>query len=233
MKQRKIGSMTPHNEQPHAHAAQDDRQLAEFFDRCARQRLMYEFEPVECEMLRQFMERWAIRPGMRVLEPGCGAGRLTAVLAEAVGSEGKVVACDLSPEMIRLVRERQLPRQAVLLNRSVAEISDAAGWFDRVICLNVFPHFLDQAGMLRVFARLLQPAGQLWINHFEGRDSLNHFHHHAAPEVERHQLPCPHTLRGLLEATGFELLELEDRADAYGVKAVKRASPLTTTGDLS
>ena len=34
----------------------------------------------------------AIRPGMRVLEPGCVAGRLTALLADAVGPNGQVVA---------------------------------------------------------------------------------------------------------------------------------------------
>jgi hypothetical protein len=58
--------------------SQDDRGIAEFFDRCAAKRMMDDFEPAEREMLRQFLDRWAIRPGMRVLEPGCGAGWLPA-----------------------------------------------------------------------------------------------------------------------------------------------------------
>lgn len=200
-----------------------DQGIAEFFDRCAHKRLMYEFEPTERETLRHFLELWAIKPGMRVLEPGCGSGRLTAVLAEAVGPEGEVVACDLSPEMIRLAEGRGLPSQVCLICGSATTIERAAGICDRIICLNVFPHFMDKAAVLHEFARLLRPDGQLWINHFEGRESLNHFHHHAAPEVSDHMLPCPFTMRRLLDENGFTLLDLVDRADAYWAKAAKTA----------
>ncbi|HOF41902.1 MAG TPA: class I SAM-dependent methyltransferase [Candidatus Hydrogenedentes bacterium] len=203
----------------HSHG---DQGIAEFFDHCARKRLMYEFEPVELETLQRFLEMWAIRPGMRVLEPGCGAGRLTAVLAEAVGPEGEVVAYDLSPEMVRLAEGRGLPAQVHLICGSASAIVNEPGGFDRVICLNVFPHFADQAAALRGFSRLLKPEGQLWINHFEGRESLNHFHHHAAPEVSDHTLPCPYTMRRLMEENGFELLDLVDQPDAYWAKAIVR-----------
>jgi SAM-dependent methyltransferase len=37
---------------------------------------------------------WALRPGTAVLEVGCGQGDMTAVLAEAVGEHGRVVAVD-------------------------------------------------------------------------------------------------------------------------------------------
>ena len=77
--------------------------------------------------------------------------------------------------------------------------------------------------MLREFARLLKADGQLWINHFEGRESLNHFHHHAASEVADHMLPCPYTMRRLMEENGFELQDLVDRADAYWATAVRSA----------
>lgn len=37
-----------------------------------------------------------IRPGVSVLEPGCGTGRLTAILSNAVGSAVRVIALDIS-----------------------------------------------------------------------------------------------------------------------------------------
>lgn len=203
-------------------SAYHDHEISEFFDRCARQRLMYEFEPMEQQTLRQFFELWEITPGMRVLEPGCGAGRLTVMLADAVGPQGEVMACDLSSEMIRLAEERGLSAQVCTVCGPVTEMARPAGWFDRIICLNVFPHFTDKQAVLREFRRLLKPQGALWINHFEGRESLNHFHHHAAPEVAEHALPCPCGMRHLLEEAGFDMLELVDRADAYWVKAIKR-----------
>jgi SAM-dependent methyltransferase len=39
---------------------------------------------------------WGIPPGARVLEIGCGQGDTTAVLADAVGPDGRVVAVDLA-----------------------------------------------------------------------------------------------------------------------------------------
>ncbi|MEW1633033.1 methyltransferase domain-containing protein [Streptomyces sp. NPDC093801] len=39
---------------------------------------------------------WRIEPGSTVLELGCGQGDMTAVLAEAVGPEGRVVAVDVA-----------------------------------------------------------------------------------------------------------------------------------------
>ena len=44
--------------------------------------------------------------GMTVLEPGCGTGRLTKVLSKQVGSEGKVVAMDISPQMVEAAKAR-------------------------------------------------------------------------------------------------------------------------------
>jgi len=203
-----------------------DHEASEFFDRCAREGLMYEFEAREKEILEEFLRLWAICHGMRILEPGCGSGRLTAVLANVVGANGAVVACDLSQEMLRLAQGRQLPERVQLLHGSAIAVECKSSWFDRVICLNVFPHFMDKAAALREFARLLKPTGELWINHFEGREALNRFHREAAPEVAEHLLPCPYTMRKLMEETGFAVIDLVNRPNAYWLKARKRsASP--------
>jgi SAM-dependent methyltransferase len=44
----------------------------------------------------RLVEHWNIPAGARVLEIGCGQGDMTAVLAEAVGPNGSVVAVDLA-----------------------------------------------------------------------------------------------------------------------------------------
>lgn len=48
----------------------------------------------QTEFRSRLVEAWAIPEGARVLEIGCGQGDTTAVLAEAVGPEGRVVAVD-------------------------------------------------------------------------------------------------------------------------------------------
>lgn len=194
--------------------------MGEFFDKCAREGVMVEFESDERERLGRFMRAWDIRPGMRILEPGCGSGRLTAVLAEAAGEAGEIWACDLSKEMIRLARQRGLPARVRFLQEPVTRIQCEDGYFDRIICLNVFPHFLDPAMVLRAFRRVLRDTGQLWINHFMARDELNGFHRNVGPEVSRHKLPCRDTMQRLLDEAGFHIGKLSDGPEGYALVAL-------------
>lgn len=48
----------------------------------------------------------ALRPGMTVIDGTCGLGGHTALLAEAVGEAGKVIAFDKDERNLRLARER-------------------------------------------------------------------------------------------------------------------------------
>lgn len=41
-----------------------------------------------------------VRPGMTVMDIGCGMGYFTLPMAEAVGEDGRVIAVDLQPEML-------------------------------------------------------------------------------------------------------------------------------------
>lgn len=198
---------------------QTDAEIAAFFDRCAAERLMVDFPEQERTRLREFLAHWDLRRGMRVLEPGCGSGRLTAELAPRVGPRGEVYACDLSPGMLAIALSRELPPQARLSRESVLDNPRPDHWFDRILCLNVFPHFRDRLRVLRTFARLLHPSGRLWINHFEGSASLNRFHREAGAAVADHALPCAASMEALLEASGFRIVQFVDRDDCYLLEA--------------
>lgn len=47
-----------------------------------------------------------LMPGMKALDAGCGPGRLTLPLAEAVGPQGEVTALDIQEEMLARVRAK-------------------------------------------------------------------------------------------------------------------------------
>jgi ubiquinone/menaquinone biosynthesis C-methylase UbiE len=57
-------------------------------------------------MASRFVGRLDLKPGMRVLDFGCGPGRLTLPLARAVGAGGEVLAVDLQAEMLARVERR-------------------------------------------------------------------------------------------------------------------------------
>lgn len=52
------------------------------------------------------VRRLDLAPGMRVVDVGCGPGRMTLPLARAVGDAGEVLALDLQPAMLAIVERR-------------------------------------------------------------------------------------------------------------------------------
>jgi len=64
-----------------------------------------------------------VRQGMTVLEPGPGMGFFTVDLARQVGPNGKVVAVDVAPRMIRTLKRRMA--KAGLLDRTDARVATA------------------------------------------------------------------------------------------------------------
>src|SRR3989304_3662154 len=55
---------------------------------------------------RAIVRHLDLRPGMKVLDVGCGPGRLAIPIAEAVGSTGEVVAIDVQPGMLRQAKQK-------------------------------------------------------------------------------------------------------------------------------
>ncbi len=51
--------------------------------------------------LREIVDALPLRPGMRVLEIGCGPGAMAREIARRLGSEGFVLAIDRSPAALR------------------------------------------------------------------------------------------------------------------------------------
>ncbi len=60
------------------------------------------FEPVR----RRAIARLALRPGEVVVDVGCGTGLSLPLLHAAVGSAGRIIGVEPSPEMLALARER-------------------------------------------------------------------------------------------------------------------------------
>lgn len=65
----------------------------------------------------------ALRPGDVVLDVGCGTGLSFEPLRERVGSEGRVVGVELSPEMARIAQERVRQARWANVDVVVADLS--------------------------------------------------------------------------------------------------------------
>ena len=93
----------------------------------------------QAAVLRPLTERLirdaGIRPGMRVLDLGCGAGDVTMLVAEVVGVSGNVIGIDRSPEALALAQKRvgDTPHHNITFAQcAVEDYADTAS-FDAVI----------------------------------------------------------------------------------------------------
>ncbi|MFD9126470.1 methyltransferase domain-containing protein [Kitasatospora sp. NPDC059571] len=103
-----------------------------------------------------------LRPGMRLLDVGCGPGTITADLAEALGPTGRVVAVDTSAEILaeaaRCAAARGLDTVAVE-RADVHRLPYADGSFDVVHAHQVLQHLADPVAALREMRRVTAPGG--------------------------------------------------------------------------
>ncbi len=149
----------------------------------------------------------------RILDIGTGTGAFLPHLAR-LAPDARVVAVDLSPEMLRRARSSGRTGTPCCLLRTDAEhLPLAANSFDLITSHDSFAHLEDRAASLRGFARVLRPGGKLLILHDIPRDKLNAIHGSAAHErIRTHTLPPVSAITPLVEAAGLRVLAAEDTA---------------------
>jgi SAM-dependent methyltransferase len=112
---------------------------------------------------RRILFSAGIGPGMRVLDVGCGAGDLTFLVSEIVGSEGHVVGTDRAPAALAAANRRAAahPIQNVSFREGDPAALSFEQPFDAVIGRYVLMFQADPVAMLRGVVRHLRPGGTI------------------------------------------------------------------------
>ncbi len=104
--------------------------------------------------------------GERVVDIGCGAGIDSLVAAKKVGSEGRVIAVDMTEAMLDKARRSSNEagfKQVEFRHGHIENLPVPDGWADVVISNGVLNLTPDKKATLREMARVLNPKGRLQI----------------------------------------------------------------------
>lgn len=98
----------------------------------------------------------------RLLDAGCGNGRVTALLSELAPADSDIVGLDLVAAKVAIANLAALPNITIHAKDMLGDLS-SLGRFDFIYCQEVLHHTADPRGGLLNLASLLEPGGELAI----------------------------------------------------------------------
>ena len=158
----------------------EKKEIIAFFDRLAPG---WDSDMIRPDgIISQILDGAGVREGVRVLDVACGTGVLFPdYLARGVAS---VTGVDISPEMVKIAREKFTRRNIEVLCADVEELP-LERKFDCVVVYNAFPHFPDPEKLIRILTGHLADGGRLTVAHGMSRAAIDHHHEGTASKVSR------------------------------------------------
>jgi precorrin-6B methylase 2 len=119
------------------------------------------------------LEALDLKPGMVVADIGAGTGYLSRRMAAAVAPGGQILAVDVQPEMVSLLR--QLARQSGMSNivpslGAEDDVKLGASTVDLAIMVDVYHELAFPHEVLESVVRALKPGGQVVFVEYRAED---------------------------------------------------------------
>jgi SAM-dependent methyltransferase len=180
-------------------------------------------EPWDWERRRALLLAEA-KPGERVLDLGCGAGRFLAALRDA-GAEP--VGVEIAEAAVERARQN-VPGAEVHLLGPDGTLPLGHGEVDLVWCSEVLEHIPDVAGALLEVRRVLKPGGRLLLTvPYHGRlqaaaVALTRFDSHFDPLGQHVRFFTRTSLARTLDASAFAPVEIRKLGPMLVARATRR-----------
>jgi SAM-dependent methyltransferase len=160
--------------------------------------------------------RGALRPGLRVLDIGCGLGGSARYLAAEQGCQ--VTGIDLTEEYVDVAKD--LAKRVGLSDRTRFQQANALalpfadGSFDVAWTQHVQMNIADKAGFYREIGRVTTPGGRfLFHDIFAGNGEPLHFPGPWAEDASISFLATPSQVKTLLADSGFVVRDWVDTTE--------------------
>lgn len=152
--------------------------VIEFFDQMASS--WDASQKLDDDKIRLILDHAGVKAGVSVLDVACGTGVLIPYYLER--NVKKITGVDLSPEMIRLAKQKFSEPQLEFYCADIEEIK-LPDQYDICMVFNAFPHFINPANLIAELAGKLKMGGRLTIAHSMSRKQLDSHHAGAARKV--------------------------------------------------
>ena len=180
----------------------------------------------EIAATREHVERLRLKPGMQILDVGCGIGGPSRYIASTC--EGvTVTGIDVTPDFVATAQD--LTRRCGLDDRVAFVEADALSMpfgdavFDAAICLYVGMNIADKAELCREIYRVLKHGGRVvWSEVTLGPMGPARFPLPWASGPTASFLVPPQVLRQVFTKTGFNIVETVDETSRI-IEAAQRA----------
>lgn len=152
------------------------------------------------------LAKLGVEPGMTVCDMGCGNGFYSLPLAKMVGKNGQVLAVDVQPEMLSLLRDRSELYGLTNISPILGSFHDPhlpPNSVDLMILVDVYHEFSHPEQMLRAIRRSLKPDGVAVLLEYRTEDP-------DVPIKRLHKMSKEQIMKEW-PANGFELVDEFDR----------------------
>lgn len=126
----------------------------------------------------QLWTRCAIRPGQVVLDVGCGPGYATMDLAQLVGSRGRVIGIDESPQFLKQLGDEAQSRKMLHVDRVLGDAQDlrsclpgAGGMADLAYARWVFCFLSKPEALVDGLSWVVKPGGRVAVQDYFNYES--------------------------------------------------------------
>ena len=107
-----------------------------------------------------------LRPGLRVLDVGCGSGAITRSIAEKTGPTGRVLGIDPNVNLIEQARKNAVDFPGLTFQQADVYSFDTTEQFDLVTCARTLQWLAQPEAALLNMKRFVKPGGCLAILDF-------------------------------------------------------------------
>ncbi len=173
---------------------------------------------------RHLLDQAEVQPGQHVLDVATGPGTVAHLAAERVGKNGRVVAADISPEMLALAKanspgDGHAPVEYVESPAAPLKVDDAQ--FDSLLCQQGLQFFPDKVEAVKEMKRATRPGGKIVLAVWANIEDCPLFHaiyrglKQSVPEDLAEMMRGPFSfpdgeaLKNLCHDAGLETVELK------------------------